>query len=74
MIKSDKRVVWTMALFCAAVTGVMVTGASAARPGNGPIRCPEIWAPVICSNGVTYPNQCYADRAHASGCRPTGDI
>ena len=32
--------------------------------------CPQIWAPVICDNGRVYPNQCYADRNHATGCVP----
>jgi len=40
----------------------------------GPKLCPEIYAPVICDNGKIYPNQCYADRAHAKNCVPTGDI
>jgi hypothetical protein len=38
----------------------------------GPPLCPQIYAPVICSNGKVYPNQCYADRAHAKDCVPYG--
>ena len=34
---------------------------------GGPNLCPDIYAPVICSNGKVYPNQCYADKAHANG-------
>ena len=37
-------------------------------------RCPLIYAPVICSNGRTYPNQCVADQHHAKNCVPTGDL
>ncbi len=37
-------------------------------------RCPLIYAPVICDNGKVYPNQCFADRAHAKNCVPTGDL
>ncbi len=44
-------------------------------PGPGPGKCPnagleclDIWDPVTCDNGVTYSNQCYADRACATGC------
>jgi hypothetical protein len=33
-----------------------------------PCICPDIYAPVTCSNGVTYGNQCLADCAHATGC------
>lgn len=32
--------------------------------------CPLIYAPVTCSNGVTYSNQCFADADCAKGCRP----
>ena len=38
----------------------------------GPKVCPQIYAPVICSNGKIYPNQCYADKAHAKDCVPYG--
>jgi hypothetical protein len=37
-----------------------------------PILCPDIYDPVICSNGVVYPNSCYAYRACATGCVPYG--
>ena len=36
--------------------------------------CPLIYAPVICNDGVTYSNQCFADAACAKGCRPAGAI
>ena len=38
----------------------------------GGCRCPLLWAPVICDNGKTYSNQCFADCAHAKNCVPTG--
>ena len=44
-------------------------------PVPGPFPCPnqniyclDVWDPVTCDNGVTYSNQCYADRACATGC------
>lgn len=40
----------------------------------GPKLCPQIYAPVICSNGKVYPNQCYADKAHAKDCVPYGSF
>jgi len=43
------------------------------KAGGGQ-QCPKIYAPVICDNGKTYPNQCVADRHHAQNCVPTGDI
>jgi hypothetical protein len=39
---------------------------------DGPTRCPAIYAPVVCDNGKTYPNQCEADRHHAKNCVPLG--
>ena len=42
-------------------------------PGPGPcpnvgLECLDVWDPVTCDDGVTYSNQCYADRACATGC------
>jgi hypothetical protein len=31
------------------------------------IVCLDVWQPVTCANGITYSNQCYADRACAPG-------
>ncbi|HYG61503.1 MAG TPA: hypothetical protein VEL74_02895 [Thermoanaerobaculia bacterium] len=30
--------------------------------------CPDVYAPVTCSNGVTYSNSCRASAACATGC------
>ena len=35
-------------------------------------RCLDVYAPVICSNGVVYSNACYASKAKATGCVPCG--
>jgi hypothetical protein len=37
------------------------------KPNPNPI-CYQIYAPVTCSNGKTYTNQCYADADCATGC------
>lgn len=37
-----------------------------------PCRCPLLWAPVVCDNGKTYSNQCFANCQHAKNCVPTG--
>ena len=42
----------------------------AATAAEGP--CPKIYAPVVCDNGKTYPNQCVADRHHAQNCELVG--
>jgi len=36
--------------------------------------CPDVYAPVKCSNGVTYSNACVASCAKAKNCVRTGDI
>ncbi len=36
------------------------------------INCLDVYNPVTCSNGVTYPNACYAYRACATGCGSSG--
>jgi hypothetical protein len=53
------------------LTGAVATAAHADKcvPNPNPI-CYQIYAPVTCSNGVTYTNQCYADAACAVGCHP----
>jgi len=44
--------------------------ASTALAGGGGTNCPDVWNPVICSNGQVYSNLCYAGLAHAHGCVP----
>jgi hypothetical protein len=55
---------------------VLVAGgvlSSALSAGGGGSGCPDVWNPVICSNGQIYSNGCYANLAHATGCVPWGD-
>ncbi len=35
---------------------------------RGDILCPDVYDPVTCDNGITYPNGCYAYVACATGC------
>lgn len=51
----------------------LTTAVSAAGGGGGGFGCPDVWNPVICSNGQVYSNQCYANLAHAKNCVPYGD-
>lgn len=61
----------------AAVAAVFLAGVAAlfvpaeAAPA---CLCPDIYAPVKCSNGKTYPNLCVANCRKAKNCVPTGDI
>lgn len=59
------------------------TSALAKKPGGGggggdecprDVLCPDVMAPVICSDGNVYSNACYAYQACAEDCVPTGDI
>jgi hypothetical protein len=60
-----------LALACGLTLGALgFAGSSEAKKCDPTIICPDIYAPVICSDGVVYPNQCYADRACATGCHP----
>ncbi len=65
-------------IFGAAIAVVVVLGLSAlsapTQASFGNCICPDIYAPVKCSNGVTYPNGCVAACHHAKNCVPTGDI
>jgi len=64
----------------AAIAATFVLGLSTlvapvqASFGGGNCICPDNYAPVTCSNGVTYSNACRASCAHATGCVPAGDI
>ena len=70
-------VVKSVVLLAAIAAMAFTTSAFAAKPGGGcnrNVRCPLVWAPVICDDGKTYSNQCFADKACGTGCEPTGDI
>lgn len=41
---------------------------------GGGYECPDVYDPVICSNGQVYGNSCYAGRAGATGCVPYGVV
>jgi hypothetical protein len=59
------------------VAAVLVAGSAFAKkpapPPPGGCQCPDVYDPVICSNGVIYSNLCQAGCAKASGCVPYGD-
>ena len=62
----------------AVVATAFVVGVSAfVAPASAAFRiciCPDVYAPVKCSNGVTYSNSCVASCQHATGCVPAGNI
>ena len=55
----------------AAMTGAGARAADSSakkcKPNPNPI-CYQIYAPVTCSNGKTYTNQCFANCDHAKDC------
>ncbi|HEV8578670.1 MAG TPA: Kazal-type serine protease inhibitor [Thermoanaerobaculia bacterium] len=70
MKKTFTKLTFALALAGAAVT-FSVQPAKAACGGG--ILCPDVWDPVICSDGVVYSNACYARAACAHDCVPYGD-
>ncbi|MGH7244254.1 MAG: hypothetical protein ACREJD_12645 [Phycisphaerales bacterium] len=72
MIKTKKKL--GMSTFAACVIGVAAYAGSAlaVRPHDPP-ACPDVYAPVICSNGYVYGNGCYAFLAGATNCVPYTD-
>lgn len=62
------------AVVVAVALGLVALMTTSATPADAaPCICPKIWAPVTCSNGKTYPNQCVANCHHAKNCVPSGD-
>lgn len=41
---------------------------------NPNVICPAIFAPVVCDNGKTYSNSCFATADCATGCVSTGGV
>ena len=66
------RIVWNsvagLAVIAALVFGsfALFTEASAARR----CVCPQVYSPVTCDNGKTYPNLCVANCKRAKNCVP----
>jgi len=77
---SKKSILATLALLIVAVlvvggTAVAKGGGGKPTPGGCPwsdIQCPDVYDPVTCDGGVTYPNACYAFAACATGCGASG--
>ncbi|HEX4965488.1 MAG TPA: hypothetical protein VF173_32055 [Thermoanaerobaculia bacterium] len=64
-----------LVLAAALVAGAMALPSQAISSGSGCPHhgfCPDIYQPVICSNGVVYSNSCFASLACATGCVPYG--
>jgi hypothetical protein len=75
MIRRIARVAFSAAVATVFVAGIATLFTPAqARFGGGNCICPDVYAPVICSNGVTYSNSCVASCNHATDCHLTGDI
>ena len=52
--------------------GALLSPAASARP-YPPYACPDVYSPVICSDGHVYSNSCYASLAGAKDCVPYND-
>ena len=67
------KVAFAIALTGAICAGSASTASAKCKPNPNAI-CPEIYSPVICSNGHVYSNQCFADAACATGCVPYNQV
>lgn len=66
-MKTLSKLTLAIALSAAALAFPAPSGAA-----GGGYECPDVYAPVICSNGQVYGNGCYAGKAGATGCVPYG--
>ena len=68
-----KKTLTKLALALALAGAAVSLGVRPAQAVCGGFLCPDVWKPVICSNGQVYSNSCYASAACATGCVPYGD-
>ncbi len=79
-MKKPIRTLTRSALLAGALAVIASAGVSLADPPiiiggcNRSGECPDVYAPVICSNGRVYSNACYAWKACATGCVPYADV
>ena len=71
LVRQLRNAILAVGLLAAMGYGTLAVSTAFAIPG---CRCPEIYAPVTCDNGKTYPNQCFADCHHAKNCVPSGGL
>lgn len=60
-----------------ALAGALFVGIDQAETAQCPRdgwACPDVYNPVICSDGQVYSNSCVAWVYCATGCQPYGDI
>ena len=71
------RLILVALLVTVVVFGTVAWAGKGGKPKPQPCKnwnifCLDVWDPVVCDDGKTYSNQCYADRACATGCVPSG--
>lgn len=69
---SKLRLLGSLLVAALLVLAVVLGAMSLATEVQARCICPQIYAPVICDHGKTYPNQCVADCRNAKNCVPTG--
>ena len=65
---------WLAVVLLAAAGVGVVALAPTTTEAKGPCICPQIYAPVVCDNGKTYPNACVAECRNGRNCVPTGEL
>jgi hypothetical protein len=70
-----KKMSLKLALAAALVAGALTLPATSEAVSGCPRQglCPDVYQPVICSNGHVYSNGCFAYLDCATGCVPYGD-
>lgn len=77
MNSRNLKIAFILLVVLALAAGAVAFAKGKPVPGDKPCKnsfifCMDVWDPVVCDNGKTYSNQCYADRACATGCVPSG--
>lgn len=63
---------WTTLAGCAVVAALAFGTVAVFSEAQAAPRCicPDVYAPVVCDNGKTYPNLCVANCKRAKNCEP----
>jgi hypothetical protein len=66
------RRLWNTVAGLAVIAGLAFGSFALFTEANAAPRClcPQVYAPVTCDNGKTYPNLCVANCKHATNCVP----
>lgn len=67
-LKKSSMFVFASAVIAVGATATVSLGGFMPSAKCGPDRCLDVYNPVTCPNGQTYPNACYAAKACQKNC------